>query len=173
MDFQLKVNEQEDIWRVQLTPSEDGQWDVSMQQGEQEQQSHKVRCQRLGPHHLYADIDGRGVHLFVATDKSLKLVSVDGVLYTLEDASKRRKRGGAASGDVTPPMPGTIIRVLVEAGDTVTSGQEVLVMSAMKMETTLYAPADAKVKQVLVGEGEQVAAGQQLFEWEVVSEDAA
>ena len=93
-----------------------------------------------------------------------------------EDAGKnKRKRSssGPEAGDITPPMPGSIIRVLVAAGDEVSKGQELIVMSAMKMETTLYAPADGTIKAVLIEEGEQVAAGQQLVEFEATPQEAS
>lgn len=167
MDYQLKVNDQEDVQKVQITSTDQGTWAATI--GDRE---YTVQCRRLGPHHLYTEINGRSVHLFVASDKSVKHMIIGGVPYTVEDASTRRRKGGGGDkGGVTPPMPGTIMRVLVEAGDAVEEGQELLVMSAMKMETTLYAPKPSTIQKVLVAEGDQVAAGQQLFEFEALEED--
>ena len=64
------------------------------------------------------------------------------------------------------PLPGKIIDLRVKAGDTVAKGQPVLVLEAMKMEHTLAAPADGKVKAVRYGVGEQVAEGAELVEFE-------
>lgn len=166
MEYQLKINGQNEATVLHVDQGSDGTWHASW--GEE---SHDVRCRRMGANHLFAEIDGQGVHLFVSTDKTIKHVVINGLAYTVEDAAKRRRAGGDTSqGDVTPPMPGTVMRVLVGVGDAVAEGQEVLVMSAMKMETTLYAPHAAVVKEVLVEEGEQVAAGQQLFTWEAAPE---
>jgi pyruvate carboxylase len=63
-------------------------------------------------------------------------------------------------------MPGTVIRVLVAAGDRVKQRQPLLVLEAMKMETPLVSPYEAVVRRVLVSEGDQVAAGAVLVELE-------
>jgi acetyl/propionyl-CoA carboxylase alpha subunit len=70
--------------------------------------------------------------------------------------------GGSAS--VTAPMPGTVIRVLVGDGATVSAGQPLVVLEAMKMETPLLSPYDGVVDAVHVSEGDRVAAGAALVE---------
>lgn len=55
-------------------------------------------------------------------------------------------------GGYTAPMPGEIVKVLVKAGDTVKSGKGLLVMSSMKMETTIEAHTDGEVEEVFVSE---------------------
>ncbi|UTI64747.1 biotin/lipoyl-binding protein [Paraconexibacter antarcticus] len=67
-----------------------------------------------------------------------------------------------AAGSLTSPMPGTVLRVLVEAGATVTAGTPLLVLEAMKMEHEIVAPADGVVGALPVAAGDQVAAGQVL-----------
>jgi acetyl/propionyl-CoA carboxylase alpha subunit len=68
--------------------------------------------------------------------------------------------------DVTAPMPGTVIRVLVAPGDRVRARQPLLVLEAMKMETPLTAPYDAIVRKVNVAEGDRVAGDAVLVELE-------
>ena len=63
-------------------------------------------------------------------------------------------------------MPGTVIKVLVAAGDEVQARQPLLVLEAMKMETPLTAPYDAKVRKVNVAEGDSVQGGAVLIELE-------
>ena len=60
---------------------------------------------------------------------------------------------------VKAPMPGKIIAMNVKAGDTVTHGQTLAVMEAMKMEHSLAAPRDGVVEAVSGAVGEQVAEG--------------
>ena len=67
---------------------------------------------------------------------------------------------------VTSPMPGSIVSVSVEVGDTVTDGQELLVVEAMKMQNLIKAQVDGKVKKVLVKAGASVAVDQLLIEFE-------
>ena len=57
-------------------------------------------------------------------------------------------RAGAASDLLQAPMPGTVIWVHVAAGDAVHAGQPLIVIESMKLETTLTAPRDARVKAV-------------------------
>ena len=66
-------------------------------------------------------------------------------------------------GGCTASMPGKIIQVLVSEGDSVTKGQALVVMEAMKMEQTMTAPADGVVAGVRVAEGDQVDAGAALI----------
>jgi 3-methylcrotonyl-CoA carboxylase alpha subunit len=73
---------------------------------------------------------------------------------------------GTPEGSMRSPLPGKIIDLRVKPGDTVSKGQPLLVLEAMKMEHTLAAPADGKVKAVRYGLGEQVAEGAELVEFE-------
>jgi acetyl-CoA/propionyl-CoA carboxylase, biotin carboxylase, biotin carboxyl carrier protein len=65
---------------------------------------------------------------------------------------------------VTAPMPGTVIKVLVAAGDQVSARQALVVLEAMKMETPLVSPYDGTVRAVHVSEGDRVAGGALLVE---------
>jgi len=63
-------------------------------------------------------------------------------------------------------MPGTVLRIEVAPGDTVTARQPLVVLEAMKMETPVTSPFAATVKTVHVHEGDQVAGGALLVELE-------
>jgi acetyl/propionyl-CoA carboxylase alpha subunit len=65
---------------------------------------------------------------------------------------------------VIAPMPGTVIKVLVEPGASVRARQPLVVLEAMKMETPLVSPYDATVRAVHVREGDRVAGGALLVE---------
>ena len=68
-------------------------------------------------------------------------------------------RGAAGSGQVTVPMQGTIVKVLVEAGEVVEVGQTICVLEAMKMENNINAEAAGTVAEVRVKPGDTVSAG--------------
>jgi acetyl-CoA/propionyl-CoA carboxylase, biotin carboxylase, biotin carboxyl carrier protein len=82
------------------------------------------------------------------------------------DSAAHDRAAGPGSGNVTAPMPGTVIGVKVAPGDRVEARRPLLVLEAMKMETPLTAPYDATVKAVHVEEGDRVAGGALLVELE-------
>ena len=64
-----------------------------------------------------------------------------------------------AAGDVSVPMQGTIVKLMVAVGDTVEAGQAVCVLEAMKMENNILAEMTGTVKAVKVEVGQTVGAG--------------
>ncbi|HEY5633411.1 MAG TPA: acetyl/propionyl/methylcrotonyl-CoA carboxylase subunit alpha [Burkholderiaceae bacterium] len=95
------------------------------------------------------------VTLFVA-DGPLEL----GFAPVLAHAGEEDSGGGR----LTAPMPGKVIALLCEKGAKVAKGQPLLVMEAMKMEHTLYAPEAGEVTELLYAVGDQVDEGAQLVE---------
>jgi len=82
--------------------------------------------------------------------------------YVAEKGDKRKK--ATEPGHVTAAMPGNVVEVLVAQGDSVSSGQAVLVTEAMKMETEIHANVDGKVLSVNVSKGDRITPGELLIE---------
>ena len=82
------------------------------------------------------------------------------------DAAAHEHAPGVEQSSLVAPMPGTVIKVLVEAGASVSARQPLVVLEAMKMETPLVSPYDATVRAVHVAEGDRVAGGALLVELE-------
>jgi acetyl/propionyl-CoA carboxylase alpha subunit len=82
----------------------------------------------------------------------------------VDDATGGHGAAGHEQSEVVAPMPGTVIRVLVEPGAKVAARQPLVVLEAMKMETPLVAPFEATVRAVHAGEGDRVAGGAVLVE---------
>ncbi len=84
----------------------------------------------------------------------------------LDPRAWRGKRGGVVEAQgrqqITAPMPGKVVRVLVKAGDAVEAGQGLLVVEAMKMQNEVRAPKTGTVERLLVIEGQAVNAGEVL-----------
>ena len=70
--------------------------------------------------------------------------------------------GGLAGGDVVAPMQGTILKVMVQEGETVSQGTALVVLEAMKMETTIAATGGGVVSQLRVAPGDTVRSGEVL-----------
>src|SRR5262249_30374805 len=76
-------------------------------------------------------------------------------------ASRRRADdGGHGVRKIAAPMPGRVVRILASVGSQVEAGQAVLVIEAMKMQNELKSPKRGRVKNLNVGEGAAVDAGQ-------------
>lgn len=73
-----------------------------------------------------------------------------------------QKSNAAAGTKVQAPLPGTILDVFVNVGDTVKSGQTVVLLEAMKMENNIEADCDGTVKEVKVRKGDSVLEGDVL-----------
>lgn len=84
----------------------------------------------------------------------------------LQDPLAHAGEGHSEGGRLTAPMPGKLVSFAVKAGDTVTKGQALAVMEAMKMEHTIAAPADGVVQELLYAPGDQVAEGAELIRME-------
>jgi acetyl/propionyl-CoA carboxylase alpha subunit len=87
--------------------------------------------------------------------------------FEVEDPRSLQGRRGVGTGAEGPrpvkaPMPGRVVRVLVQAGDEVAEGQGVVVIEAMKMQNELKSPKAGRVARVAVGVGDTVGAGEVL-----------
>ncbi|MFH1049742.1 MAG: acetyl-CoA carboxylase biotin carboxyl carrier protein subunit [bacterium] len=106
---------------------------------------------------------------YTAEDDNHIFVNCDGDCIVFDKVKEEEKSfddNGIDSGNkqtVLPPMPGTIVKVLVENGQTVSEGDALIIVEAMKMETTLYAAIDGKVTEVNAQAGEQVDADKVLI----------
>jgi acetyl/propionyl-CoA carboxylase alpha subunit len=116
-------------------------------------------------HEIAFTRDGRTYCATVARSRDRVLVALDGHTYGFVVGEDTRTRGAAGgTGTITAPMPGKIIAVLVGIGDRVEHGQPVVVLEAMKMETTLVADVDGEVVRIAATPGETVDGGVVLVE---------
>ena len=103
-------------------------------------------------------VDGSTTRWHTAVDGSTTWVGAQGSAWPLHEQPRtlRVEDSHAHDGDITSPMPGSVIAVHAAVGDAVTKGQPLVVVEAMKMEHTLTAPLDGTVGEVLVSVGQQV-----------------
>ncbi|CAN1492101.1 COG4770 Acetyl/propionyl-CoA carboxylase, alpha subunit [Caulobacteraceae bacterium] len=96
--------------------------------------------------------------LVIDEDEVVVFEAGEGFCFRLPRANAAG-RAGESDGSVLSPMPGKIVSVSVKAGETVTKGQTLLVLEAMKMEHALAAPFDGVVAELSAVAGGQVSEG--------------
>lgn len=124
----------------------------------------------MGPG-LFAVVNGdRRWQVAVAGPPEERWVAVDGEVAVIEMASGsgRRRTQGAHGDAMVAPMPATVVAIEVEPGQSVTRGETVILLEAMKMELPVRAPRDGVVRAILCSAGELVQPGVPLVELEQV-----
>ncbi|MFK7913872.1 MAG: sodium-extruding oxaloacetate decarboxylase subunit alpha [Pseudomonadales bacterium] len=106
-------------------------------------------------------VNGKEFSVVVAPDGSV--AALPGVAQATPAAVSQSARDAAGGTPVTAALAGSVIKLLVAEGDTVASGQPLLVLEAMKMETNISASQAGVVQQVLVQAGDAVATGDTLM----------
>ncbi len=153
--FQILVNDQ---YTLEVRPEEAAQLDVVPD----------------GPHHFHVLHEGRAFRAKVVQADYAACrftVQMDGQLYNVHiaDAYTRlvRHLGMSTSSKhkadtVKAPMPGLVLQVFAQPGQTVQKGEPLLILEAMKMENVLKAANEGVVKEVLVCKGQAVEKGATL-----------
>lgn len=136
---------------------EQGQWEIQV----------------LGPDEYLLRRPGQGQshRVWVRLDGDIPQVCCEGrsekvhIISARDKALARATGGGSTSGNgsLSSPMPGRIVSVLVEVGQSVKAGQAVVIVEAMKMENELTAPIDGEVQSIEVSADQAVDAGQRLL----------
>jgi 3-methylcrotonyl-CoA carboxylase alpha subunit len=118
--------------------------------------------------------EGEGQHQRVARWPGHVTVFEGAVSHTfaVPDAFARSAEAAGGGDSIRAPMPGLVKLVRVGRGDSVSKGQPLLVLEAMKMEHAITAPHDAKVAEI-VAEGAQVTDGTMLVRFEVAESKPA
>ena len=121
--------------------------------------------------------NGRSYNMEVVREKNGKTYKVNRRFESYEveiiDAQARylrarKKDDVRQENDLTAPMPGKVVQLMVEVGTELKGGDTVVVFEAMKMQSSLKVTADCVVREIFVQEGDSVASGQLLVRLDVV-----
>jgi 3-methylcrotonyl-CoA carboxylase alpha subunit len=115
---------------------------------------------------IEVNLGGERRHARVVRETGALTVFTTGTTHRLEFAMPVAVDEEDPSGRLVSPLPGSVAQVLVGSGQSVTRGQALMIIEAMKMEHTISAPQTGKVGQIYFAAGEQVAEGAQLLEFE-------
>lgn len=157
--------------RVAISPSQHtpGMWNVQVDA----QPAEKILCAFGNDGLVLLRWGTKQTRAYVQRHESETQVIIDGEIYRLERRQPPDVNIAAHGGDVshsqkalTAPMAGTIIKVQVHDGEKVQPRQVLVILSAMKMEHTIVAPYEGKVRKVYYQEGAVVKGGAVLVEME-------
>jgi biotin carboxyl carrier protein len=135
-----------------------------------DEQKYQVSFQSISANTLHLNVDGEAVKAYLAQGDDEKHIFINGGVFKISDINLqcgqavRRRKLEDSPGEVTPPMPSVVVRILVQEGDWVNQGQGLLVVSAMKMETTLKAPVEGRVLKINTALQAKVMPGDRLVE---------
>jgi biotin carboxyl carrier protein len=158
MNYNFKYNDQ--VYRVSLE--------------EEEKETHfqfKGKKVPVGyrkiDNYIYSIIsEGKSVSMGVLRNGKKVHVFLQGDLIELEAISERQKSSTAVYDSgvqaIASPMPSRVVKILKKVGDEVLTGEGVIVVEAMKMESELKSNIDGKVTEIKVEEGDAVESGTTL-----------
>lgn len=94
-------------------------------------------------------------------------VRINDQVFDANIIDRKHRRPGADHSEegqqtLTSPMPGKVVKVLLNSGDEVAAGQGVVIVEAMKMQNEIKSPKAGRVVEIRVEEGDTVNAGQPL-----------
>lgn len=118
------------------------------------------------PRKYYVRVDGRLEE--VQLTPQLEAIPSGGVSQAVVQAEEKGIPKASQPGDATAPMPGRVVRVLVQEGQPVNEGQTVAIVEAMKMENEIHAPITGVVKKIFVKPGDNVTPDDALLRIEPV-----
>jgi biotin carboxyl carrier protein len=129
----------------------------------------KIDALEVAPNTYSILVNGRAFEAVVIPVAEGVLVRCGGQEFhaTVSDPRAWRRGRGALFGaegkqQVTAPMPGKVIRILVSAGETVEADQGLVVVEAMKMQNEIRAPKAGTIERIFIREGQVIASGEAL-----------
>jgi len=130
-----------------------------------------LEARAVQPGRYWLNWENRSIEVVVTEKNGGYLVMLDGrqVMVELGDlrtALRHTQQGQQGTAQIRAPMPGKVIRVLVNEGDSVQANEGILVMEAMKMQNEIKSPKNGIVKKVGVTAGSAVNSGDLLAEVE-------
>ena len=136
---------------------------------------HTYELLPLGDSRFKVMVNGRPKVIAAREYKGVYYVDIDSVLLEVREPSDDAFAGGgdAAHGEkdkIYAPMPGKVVKVLVEVGQEVTEKQPMVIVEAMKMENRVDSKAAGKVKAVNFKAGDQVDTETPIIELQIAQE---
>ena len=168
--MQIQYEHGQETYALEVQPGENF-FDVTFAENQ-----FKVDVLSSDTHSVRLKINGKNYQVFLAARGDERFLNINGRNHILKKLSARKRAGGGqAKGaqDLTAPMPGKVLKLMVQNDDLVEEGQALLILEAMKMEYTIKAHCTGKVFGLTLNEGDQVDLGQVLLDIDSGDEESA
>ena len=136
----------------------------------------KYSIKSIAPGKFIAELNGSATKVCCVVRDDKAFLDIEGILIELSIPTEDNEAAGGAGGlmgekdKIFAPMPGKVVKILVEEGQEVKEKQPMVIVEAMKMENQVNAIAAGKVKKINFGDGDQVDTETPIIELEI-SED--
>lgn len=164
INYEVNVTETLHGWAVSFRP-EGGEW-AKYEIPRDDYQYMDETISLLFKNQSYLlDVTNNGIDYTVYTRGAFRSIK----LFNEEKILQAKLRGAPSVGSIDAlmsEMPGKITKIYVQPGDSIKSGEPLLIMEAMKMENELRASADSKIKSVHVQEGQTVESNTLLISFD-------
>ncbi len=121
----------------------------------------EIAAKKLDNNTYSSNFNNKKLNVSVWSNQLFVFVNLDGHTFKFDRIDEDFGADGASGAnlsveEIKPPMPGSIVKVLVSVGDEVAESDALVIIEAMKMETTLYSSISGKITAVNCSEKEQV-----------------
>jgi len=155
-----------DLYRVSITKKDDS-FLVTIND-----QEAIYKLDRMIDNKLFLESSDKKYTIILAKNESTNFVNVNFQDFIITDSTEKRSVSYNKehlldeSSDIASPMPGKILKIMVEVGQQISTRDNLIILEAMKMENNIVSPKDGIVKKINFKEGDLVEAGQILLEIE-------
>jgi len=136
------------------------------------EQSYSIDLAKVSANCYSISFDGSNKTVYVTDSDDSVFVHIDGRVVRLEKASNDAKKFSAeglefgAKDEIKTPMPGKVVKILVEQGQKIEVGQPLVIVESMKMENEIKSPTNGTVKSVNFAAGDLVEPSQAILNLE-------
>lgn len=163
-DYCYEVNKQR--YEVSIQKIGDNEWQARLND-----RTFKIHLDDRQSTRLDVRINGRGYHCHIDSQDEDRFISWKGSTYTLKKVDLNSNRDETLHSEIEisfdpnlkAPMPGRVVKMLVNEGDQVEPKQPLLVLEAMKMEFVILAPCQSYISKIYCNEGDRVDLGVTLI----------
>lgn len=138
----------------------------------------KLQAEYITPNCIMVTDKNHTQRIYIASMSDKTFIHLNGHQHVVDHPVEKEKNSyggdslvlGGESG-ICAPMPGKILKILVETNQTVEAKQNLVIVEAMKMEHNIRAPRHCIIKKINFKEGDLVDTGQEILELEFLSQD--